>query len=1067
MAIQQLTQPVINPISAFDATRKQAIKFSSIGGAQVIGNRLVVRNNQTGEIIYDKIQSTMKFEHNLPANSLSNNNFYNAVIYTIDNSNNQSVASIPVPFYCYTQPALTIDNIPSNGVVENGTYSFEGSYVQNEGELLDSYKFILYDSNKAILAQSPLIYYGADPSLTYLFAGMSNNTSYYIELTGETVNNTIITSGVKSFSVRYIQPTSFAICDLSNSCEDGYIQISSNIIAIDGTSNPSPPIYIDDKEVDLRDPDSWVEWNTGFNIKDDFTLRAWGRDFNEYEKIITLKNQLDDTENPNKIEMKWMVADILKDLPYYVEISGKNINLKDSKAEPIKNIYVGGNTIQSIVDTETVSPNSPISVLSLGDINNIINVSDFNITYTKGYSSETNTNYAIKPNFLYTLSFYYTINSASTDVYFSIGYGVDSYEHDINSTIQYVNNTEGRNIYTFIAPSAIPEGNTLWVKFAKTIIQADVDIDIRNVQLENKGIVSDYQQQGLYNIRLRTSKKNLFNYKTPFYILTKNVSLNDIQNGYNIEPVVMNEESYLGIGWQNTLNLNKTYAVSYFLLGEFDKFELYSTKKGEETIIEKIDVSNGVFTTPNYVCDLQLRFYVNSNSEENSLQIWNIQIEDNDIVTEFEVYEEEGKDLTFNAEINAIGKYLDLICLESPNILNPDTLKAKVEKSSYYILSQSGNITCKINFINEDGNLIKQEEYVSGVFQTQDNCVELQFVDITSEDILNNEVQITKSESIYYPYVNSPSLIKYIEKYKLTGDEQFTLKQLESGLYQFSFPISDLRIDTTKNEIHILSKYFKGVPYSQISDNTICSSYETQTCIITTSLFTTIDEFKAWITSKDDIYVYYVLQNPVSAILDEKNTAILGEYSTYSPITNIFVNNNIQANLQLDYANDYAKQETQNVYIILRCYNNNKLPYIIHSNYIDIPKETDKVFIWVRRENNIFDLKIENLGDYNEPEHPDDPDKPVVSLEIKDSDITSDSITVTASSVDNYGLTTVRFSKNNGDTWDEIVTVDGLSSINTYTFTGLIPNTLYTIRVEAIDIDDNVGGISQQVRTKI
>ena len=182
-----------------------------------------------------------------------------------------------------------------------------------------------------------------------------------------------------------------------------------------------------------------------FNIKDDFTLRAWGRDFNEYEKIITLKNQLDDTENPNKIEMKWMVANILKDLPYYVEISGKNINLKDSKAEPIKNIYVEGNTIQSIGDTETVSPNSPISVLSLGDINNIINVSDFNITYTKGYSSETNTNYAIKPNFLYTLSFYYTINSASTDVYFSIGYGVDSYEHDINSTIQYV--TKGFSYY--------------------------------------------------------------------------------------------------------------------------------------------------------------------------------------------------------------------------------------------------------------------------------------------------------------------------------------------------------------------------------------------------------------------------------------------------------------------------------------------------------------------------------------------------------------------------------------------------------------------------------------------
>ena len=153
--------------------------------------------------------------------------------------------------------------------------------------------------------------------------------------------------------------------------------------------------------------------------------------------------------------------------------------------------------------------------------------------------------------------------------------------------------------------------------------------------------------------------------------------------------------------------------------------------------------------------------------------------------------------------------------------------------------------------------------------------------------------------------------------------------------------------------------------------------------------------------------------------------------------------------------------------MLLRCYNQNNLPYIIHSNYIDIPKETDKVFIWTRRKNNIFDLKIENLGDYSEPENPDDPNKPVVTLEIQDSDITSDSITVTASSIDNLGLTTVRFSKNNGDTWDEIVQVDGLSSINTYTFTGLTSNTLYTIRVEAIDTDNNVGGISQQVRTKI
>ena len=346
MAIQQLTQPIVNPIAAFDATKQQAITFVVIGGAQVVGNRLIIRNNQTGEIVYNQIQSSMKLEHILPANSLKNNNFYNAVIYTIDNGNDESVASVPIPFYCYTQPALTIDNIPSSGIIENGTYSFQGNYVQNEGELLNSYRFTLYDSNKTILAQSPLIYYNTDPSLTYLFSGMSNNTSYYIELTGETINSTILTSGVKSFTVRYIQPVSFAICDLVNDCENGYIQISSNIVAIDGKSNPTPPKYIDDKEVDLREPDSWVEWDSGFSIKNDFTLRAWGRDFNPYEPIITLSNQQNTSSTPNKIEMKWMIADVLKVLPDYKRVSGQNVNLSDSKAEPIEDIYVGGNTTQ-------------------------------------------------------------------------------------------------------------------------------------------------------------------------------------------------------------------------------------------------------------------------------------------------------------------------------------------------------------------------------------------------------------------------------------------------------------------------------------------------------------------------------------------------------------------------------------------------------------------------------------------------------------------------------------------------------------------------------------------------
>ena len=1710
MAIQQLTQPIVNPIAAFDATKKQAITFVVIGGAQVVGNRLIIRNNQTGEIVYNQTQSSMKLEHILPANSLKNNNFYNAVIYTIDNGNDESVASVPIPFYCYTQPALTIDNIPSSGTIENGTYSFQGNYVQNEGELLNSYRFTLYDSNKTILAQSPLIYYNTDPSLTYLFSGMSNNTSYYIELTGETINSTILTSGVKSFTVRYIQPASFAICDLVNDCENGYIQISSNIVAIDGKSNPTPPKYIDDKEVDLREPDSWVEWDSGFSIKNDFTLRAWGRDFNPYEPIITLSNQQNTSSTPNKIEMKWMIADVLKVLPDYKRVSGQNINLSDSKAEPIEDIYVGGNTTQykdagvdygsgtslsipaqdkikplkitvngnqsqktttginlfdyitpliasgsgltntlnedgsittvgiptanyskvcsnvdfidrledgetytilqgtkqtgllymqisarkadgtytylnnssdgkltfkvnkatyrsylvgvqsgttaswgsasrtitntymlykgtdekdfepytggkpspssdylqeietvgdnvniidvnnltqallnvnngtlilnqawrctdyldvlykeynfswesdsplfqvkvcfydkgkkflsslnyienntysksfkvpngsrfmrlsysinvnsvavarekiklekgtkatpyspygqgsvevtktneNLLNTEwfqstnnitvlenkngvlemqgknsywtgisitkrfpknkriyiscdyeqrnggdkgitamqdgnfiganytasnfkitynfmpitdspvtitfrcngatntgyvkyynimfsydknssfvpnecqecllpiqqemlegdyidnvehhtwgkiiltgeetwgventgrfrilqnklpfvckkpssstvllgnlcnsyiektpydtynkiqgfavdpsgnfTIYDNSysensdltgfkamlvekynngnpivcylqlakpidlalteeqsniqsqltnnsnylsqtnlstdedlailkakypgtpstqiPSEVLTLGNIGNIINISDFNITYSQGYSQETNTGYEIKPNFLYTLSYYFDVNEATTDLYFSVGYGKDSYEHDINSSVQYVNNSTGRNIYTFIAPSDIPEGNTLWVKFAKTIIQADINVDIRNIELENRGTVSDFQQFGLYNVRLRTSKKNLFNYKSPYYILTENISLSSIQNGYAIEPAVLGKTSYLGIGWQNTLNPNKTYAISYFTAGELENFELYTTKKGTYEIIDKLDLNEGVFTMPDYVCDLQLRFYVASETDSDNLQIWNIQIEP-DKKTEFEVFEEEGGDLLFDKPLNGIGKYHDLVCLESPNLLNPTTQEAKVKKGTDYYISQTGNISCVIDFINEDGNLIKKETYTKGTFKTPDNCTKLQLEGVVADTILTNKIQITEgtTEEIYYPYVSEPSLIRYISEAVLTGGEGWAHSENMHGLAYFNTNHFESLAQVNSP---VISNMFLNKPLWTLTENEDVVKFSDASsvflCMLSDASIDTANKFTALLKSKYDkgnpAIIYYVLKDPVTTPLTSTNVDILKSYSSYDPITNVFVDNTIQGNLELSYVNDYTEQETQNAYVLLRCYNQNNLPYIIHSNYIDVPKETDKVFIWTRRKNNIFDLKIENLGDYSEPENLDDPNKPVVTLEIQDSDITSDSITVTASSIDNLGLTTVRFSKNNGNTWDEVVQVDGLSSINTYTFTGLTSNTLYTIRVEAIDTDNNVGGISQQVRTKI
>ena len=218
-----LTQPILNSIPAFDATQEHIFSFISIGGDQVLGSQLTIYDNETGAQVYQGNYTSFKFEYPLAAGTLTNGKYYNATISTINNASEFSEPSNPVAFYCYTAPVLTITNIPASGTIEQSNYTFQGNYVQAEGELLNGYQYTLYDSNKEQISQSAILY---DGLYQHTFSGMANDTSYYVELSGSTINNTPVSSGLLLFTIRYIQPASFAICDLVNNCENGFIQIS-------------------------------------------------------------------------------------------------------------------------------------------------------------------------------------------------------------------------------------------------------------------------------------------------------------------------------------------------------------------------------------------------------------------------------------------------------------------------------------------------------------------------------------------------------------------------------------------------------------------------------------------------------------------------------------------------------------------------------------------------------------------------------------------------------------------------------------------------------------------------
>lgn len=1090
MAVQQLTQPIINPIAAFDASRAQTITFVVIGGAQVIGNRLVVTNNQTGEIIYNKFQSNMKLEHILPANTLTNGEYYNAVIYTISSANKESTPSRAVPFYCYSEPQLVINNIPTSETIENGTYTFTGEYLQQENESLNSYQFTLYDSNKEILTQTDLIYYETDNSLSYTFRGMSNDTAYYIELSGETVNNTKITSGLVYFTVRYIQPASFAICDLVNNCQDGYIQISSNIVAIDGKSYPVPPIYIDDKEVDLTHFDgSYVEWDTGFRILSDFTLRAWGRSFEPYQDIITLSNDLNTEGNPNHIEMKWMIGDVIKNLPTYSSISGRNINLSNQEVSPIENLIIKGNTVQDGTPTIDV----PVKLYGVGDIKNLINVANFNVSYNQQYFETTNTGFLLEPNYLYTLSFNYVINSETTDVYFSIGYGTTEYSVDIASNIQYTTQMDGKNKVSFIVPASIPANNYLWVKFAQTIILADVDVDISNIQLEKGELATTYQVPNVYEIYPTCSNKNLYQYDSPLYLIDENSTYTKIANGYHIDVAIENEDSYLSIGCRNVLNSGDTYTISYAQLGQFKDFKLYTTNKDSQERVSEIPITNNSFTAPNGLYDLQLVFSVDSSSESNYIEIWNIQIEANNIISEYEPHLQNKGVLGLGEPLNGIGNYQDIICVKSPNLLNSETQSAVVEGNTNYYLNQAGNTLYYLWYYNEDNNLITfvdeqgEEQHgvslISGNFITQSNCVKIVITksnepkaqDVGQDELINNQVIISKgnTSTLYYPYAIEPSLIRYFGSKTLNGRENWILDTTVSNQTNtLFFSVQNAQTSLDNNIINCMSDILVGKSYNDLTSNdtegiALTSNDSGKICvrILKSRGVSDLASFKTFLGTHN-INGVFRLKDIVVEALNQENANAIENLNTYVPTTNVYINNEILGNISFDYISGHSEQQTRNAYILLKCWSTHPTPYICHSNYIDIPSDKDNVFIWVRRKNNLFDVKIENLFDYGSGDTPIDDTKPVVSLEIEDDNVTSSTIPITAHVLDDSGLKTVRFSKNNGQSWDEIIAVDGLSTTNEYTFTDLKASTTYTIRVEAIDMSGNIGGISRQVTTK-
>lgn len=315
-----MIRPIGIDLNAFDSTSPQLFEFVSTGGNQVVKNRIIIRNNSTGTVIYDNTLVTYSLSQTVPAHTLTNGVQYNFTFTTYDVDGNSSLESVPVLFWCYTTPSLVFTNLITNQKVQSSTYVFMAQYTQAQNEYLKYANFTLYSSTNSQIYKSDDINVTTAPpnSLSFSFNQFDNNTNYFMEVSGVTINGTVISSGKIPFNVTYNQPTLYNVLTLENKCGDGYNQITSNFMVIDGQTNPSTPRYINNTKLDIIKYLEYVKWLSGFSIEKDFVFTLW------YSVAFFGKQFVIKKDNSNYFIGNWV-----REIPYgetvvkdYIEITG-------------------------------------------------------------------------------------------------------------------------------------------------------------------------------------------------------------------------------------------------------------------------------------------------------------------------------------------------------------------------------------------------------------------------------------------------------------------------------------------------------------------------------------------------------------------------------------------------------------------------------------------------------------------------------------------------------------------------------------------------------------------------
>lgn len=267
-----LTTPRIeNILVPFDATKVNTVNFTVVSGDQVVKHEVIIQKVSDNSQVYSLVVTSFAFSHSIAANSLVNGIQYKIRIRTYNISNQVSQWSDYVVFKCLSTPITSINGL-DDGVVNNQTYTFTGSYSQAENDALQSYKFILYDENQIQIGISPERF---DGSISYEFTGLTNDGHYYIELKTISVSNFETSTGLVPFTVSYISPKVQNVVELENYKQNASVKINIKAIQIFFKLDSGEFAYENGEWINLKNGSIYTDTENGFNLDGDFSAKLW------------------------------------------------------------------------------------------------------------------------------------------------------------------------------------------------------------------------------------------------------------------------------------------------------------------------------------------------------------------------------------------------------------------------------------------------------------------------------------------------------------------------------------------------------------------------------------------------------------------------------------------------------------------------------------------------------------------------------------------------------------------------------------------------------------------------